>query len=98
MSETATFTYEARDGVKAIFLHESEAFRTFARDTEELPIYDATGEMIGTFVPASPDAWDDATGTPEEDAEDIRRARAAMEDIRENGSIPWEQVKAELGL
>ena len=98
MSETATFTYEARDGIKALFLHESEAFRTFARDSEELPMYDATGEIIGTFTPASPHVWDDATGTPEEDAEDIRRARMVMEDVRDNGSIPWEQVKVELGL
>ena len=98
MSETATFTYEARDGIKAIFLHESEAFRSFARDTEVLPMYDAAGEIIGSFTPASPHVWDDATGTPEEDAADIRRALSVMEDVRENGSIPWEQVKAELGI
>ena len=42
--------------------------------------------------------WDDATGTPEEDAADIRRALSVMGDVRENGSIPWEQDKAELGL
>ena len=42
--------------------------------------------------------YDEAPGLTDEDREDLRDARAAMEDIRLNGSIPWEQVKAELGI
>ena len=33
-----------------------------------------------------------------EDQQDIADAKKALEDIAANGSIPWEQVKAELGL
>ena len=33
-----------------------------------------------------------------EDQEDIRDARAALKEVRKKGTIPWEKVKAELGL
>ena len=33
-----------------------------------------------------------------EDYHDTRAALAALEDSKVNGTIPWEQVKAELGL
>jgi hypothetical protein len=33
-----------------------------------------------------------------EDEEDLRDARAALREARRNGTIPWEKVKAELGL
>ncbi len=33
-----------------------------------------------------------------EDYEDIRAVEASREDIKINGTIPWEQLKAELGL
>jgi hypothetical protein len=51
---------------------------------------------VQPFIVTTPEhVWDDATGTPEEDAEDIRDARLAMQ---EEGSIPWEEIKAELGI
>ena len=34
----------------------------------------------------------------EEDAEDIRDARLALEDARINGTQSWDEVKRELGL
>ena len=51
------------------------------------------------FGPPDPDA-----GTLSEDAEDAEDAAdvaaydAGMEDIQRTGGVPWEQVKAELGL
>ena len=33
-----------------------------------------------------------------EDLQDIADARSALADVAANGSVPWEQVKAELGL
>lgn len=33
-----------------------------------------------------------------EDRRDARAARAALADAAENGTVPWEQVRAELGL
>ena len=33
-----------------------------------------------------------------EDEIDIREARKALEDVRKHGTIPWEDVKKELGL
>jgi hypothetical protein len=30
--------------------------------------------------------------------EDLEEIRAAREDVKQHGTIPWEQVKAELGL
>ena len=34
----------------------------------------------------------------DEDATDLADARVALEDVRQNGGIPWEQVEAEMGL
>jgi antitoxin (DNA-binding transcriptional repressor) of toxin-antitoxin stability system len=33
-----------------------------------------------------------------EDEEDLRDVRAALKEARRKGTIPWERVKAELGL
>jgi antitoxin Phd len=33
-----------------------------------------------------------------EDLNDIRAARAALADIEQNGTVPWEKVQADLGL
>lgn len=33
-----------------------------------------------------------------EDRQDLEDARAALAEARDKGTIPWEQVKAELGL
>ena len=33
-----------------------------------------------------------------EDRRDVRAARAALADAEKNGTVPWEQVKTELGL
>lgn len=33
-----------------------------------------------------------------EDEEDLRDARAALREAKRTGTIPWEKVKAELGL
>jgi prevent-host-death family protein len=33
-----------------------------------------------------------------EDRRDARAARAALADAEKNGTVPWDQVKAELGL
>jgi len=33
-----------------------------------------------------------------EDRRDAKAARAALEDAERNGTTPWEQIKAELGL
>jgi len=33
-----------------------------------------------------------------EDREDLKAARAAMRDIRRNGTVPWTRIKKELGL
>lgn len=33
-----------------------------------------------------------------EDEEDLRDAREALKEAKEKGTIPWEKVKAELGL
>ncbi len=33
-----------------------------------------------------------------EDQEDLRDVRAALKEARRKGTIPWERVKAELGL
>lgn len=33
-----------------------------------------------------------------EDADDLREARAALADARENGTVSWEEVKAQAGL
>jgi prevent-host-death family protein len=33
-----------------------------------------------------------------EDREDLKAARAAIRDIRRNGTVPWTRIKKELGL
>ena len=33
-----------------------------------------------------------------EDREDLKAARAAIRDIKRNGTIPWTRIKKELGL
>ena len=33
-----------------------------------------------------------------EDREDLKAARAALRDVKRNGTIPWEQIKKDLGL
>ncbi len=33
-----------------------------------------------------------------EDEFDIREVKKALEDVKENGTVPWETVKKELGL
>jgi len=33
-----------------------------------------------------------------EDRRDSKAARAALEDVKANGTIPWEKIKADLGL
>jgi len=33
-----------------------------------------------------------------EDREDLKAARAALRDIRRNGTVPWTRIKKELGL
>ena len=33
-----------------------------------------------------------------EDEADIREVKKALEDVRKNGAVPWEEVKKELGL
>jgi hypothetical protein len=33
-----------------------------------------------------------------EDAEDLADAQAALQEIEAEGTVPWEQVKAELGV
>ncbi len=33
-----------------------------------------------------------------EDADDLRAANAALEEMKQGGAIPWEEVKARLGL
>ena len=95
MSDLRQFIFTVRDGDAAAVTEESEAFLSVARHADGLPLQDATGKVIGTFHAAPDHVWDDATGTPEEDAEDVRLARLAMQ---EEGSIPWEAIKAELGI
>lgn len=56
----------------------------FAERSGCVTLHDSKGKVVGTFTPTPSHVWDDATGTPEEDAEDIRRARLAMQ---EGGSI-----------
>ena len=98
MSETAKFTFTmSRDGA-AFVTEEPKAFLSIARAADGLPLRDPTGKVIGTFHVAPDHVWDDATETPERDAMDVTRAREVMEDIREHGTIRWEQVKAELGI
>jgi hypothetical protein len=75
-----------------IVIQDEESLRHAAELTDRVPVYDQAGRMVGEFVPIH--VWDDATGTPAEDAEDIRRAELAMQEK----SIPWEDIKAELGL
>lgn len=41
------------------------------------------------------DDWD---YSPEEEAEDIRDVRSALEDVKRNGTTSWAEVKKELGL
>ena len=33
-----------------------------------------------------------------EDEQDVRDARRALKETRKKGSVPWEQVKRELGI
>jgi prevent-host-death family protein len=33
-----------------------------------------------------------------EDREDLKAARAALRDVKRNGTIPWKQIKKDLGL
>jgi hypothetical protein len=95
MPDLTKFTFSVRNGNTALIAEESEAFLAIARGADGLPVEDATGTVIGTFYASSADVWDDATGTPEEDAEDIRRAYLAMQ---EEGSIPLEELELELKL
>jgi len=41
---------------------------------------------------------DSSLATDEEDKRDVQDARRALKEARKEGSIPWEQVKRELGL
>lgn len=93
MSDLRQFTFTIQDGDAAAVTEESEVFLSIARHADGLPLQDATGKVIGTFHAAPDHVWDDATGTPEEDAEDIRLARLAMQ---EEGSISLEELEAEL--
>ena len=34
----------------------------------------------------------------QEDAQDVRDARRALKEARKKGSIPWDQVKREVGI
>ncbi len=48
----------------------------------------------GKVLPRS----DSALALDEEDKRDVQDARRALKEARKKGSIPWEQVKRELGL
>jgi hypothetical protein len=41
---------------------------------------------------------DSSVATNEEDKRDVQDARRALKEARKKGSIPWEQVKRDLGL
>ena len=51
-------------------------------------------KAVGAFVPMK----DLERLQKLEDEEDIRDARAALKEARKKGTIPWEKVKADLGL
>ena len=60
-----------------------------AHEHGRVVIHDESGRVVGAVVP--PDVIDSLEA---EDEEDIRDALAAMKEP----SIPWEELKAELGL
>ena len=113
MPQAVKFTYRASQGVKTLFIEEPESFLRAANLTAGVPIYDEAGEVIATvFVkPAQStepaveggselmagvsEDGDEVPGLTDEDREDTRDARSGM---REEGAIPWEEIKAKLGI
>ena len=93
-----TFSFRMRDDAATVVAEEPEAFLSVARNPNGMLVFDETGKRIGKFLAEPSEDLDEAPGLTGEDREDLRDAIAAREDIRLNGSIPWEQVKAELGI
>jgi len=61
---------------------------------EERLILHRRGKDVAALVPVQDLALLEAL----EDRVDLDDARAALAEAREKGTIPWEQIKAELGL
>lgn len=61
---------------------------------QERIILTRRGKALAAVIPIEDLEWLQEI----EDQQDIADARAALEDVREHGSIPWETVKAEHGL
>ena len=83
-TEAAKSIHRDHDGRWIMRVDGMASLIEFAGRSGCVTLHDSEGKVVGTFTPAPAHVWDDATGTPEEDAEDIRRARLAMQ---EGGSI-----------
>ena len=95
MSETARFTYGSNGNARTILIDQPEMFLQAARLVGGVLIHDSTGKPIGRVLVRPPFDPDEVSGLTDEDRQDIQDAREAM---KEEGTIPWETLKAELGL
>ncbi|OUL30854.1 hypothetical protein BV378_02990 [Nostoc sp. RF31YmG] len=53
-------------------------------------------ELINEYLQAAPESTLEKVLELLEDEEDIRDARADLEDIKINGGIPWEEIKRDM--
>lgn len=90
MSEAARFTYAAPGAPSPAGFE--DAMRLLGQGGR-VHIHDASGALIGALVPA-----DDLAALEAEEAEDLADAERALAEVESQGSIPWDRVKANLGL
>jgi hypothetical protein len=96
MSETARFTFGEPEAAGTIVIDQPATFLHAARRNRGILIRDAGGKAVGTVFIRPADDLDEMPDLTDEDREVIRDARDAMADARIHGTIPWEQVEAEL--
>ena len=96
MSETARFTFGEPNAAGSILIDQPETFLQAARRDRGILIRDAGGKPVGTVFMRPADDLDEMPDLTDEDREDIRDAREALKEA--GPSIPWETLKAELGL
>ena len=90
MSEAVKFTYAAPGAPSPAGFE--DAMRLLGLGGR-VHIHDASGALIGALVPA-----DDLAALEAEEAEDLADAERALAEVEAQGSIPWDRVKANLGL
>ena len=86
---------ETRDSGSIVSQRQAELTRSIEADNFSV-LMDQLKDVLGSVMIRKSVGVELALAE-DEDVEDLADARAAMEDVRENGGTPWEQVEAEMG-